>query len=241
MLGHHCIGRQAPGLQLGLCRLCLPTTTTSCTTRGVRAPRLHLHAPSIPPSHPLGLGVCTLVTGSRGGNTCVCGLRLIRQGVPGSLGAQTVKNPLAVQETRVRRIHWSRKWLLTLVFLPGEFHGQRSLAGYSPQELRVGHDWVASTFTLCQSPGCMKHGLGAGTWLAGHCGEGLPGAGAELGPPERRIQPVPVSTRICESGAWGVGSCWCESESCWELTRNNQVIRSSQDFKRFQFIFPSGP
>ena len=81
-----------------------------------------------------------MVTGSRGGNTCVCGLRLIRQGVPGSLGAQTVKNPLAVQETRVRRIHWSRKWLLTLVFLPGEFHGQRSLAGYSPQELRVGHD-----------------------------------------------------------------------------------------------------
>ena len=66
--------------------------------------------------------------------------QLIRQGVPGSLGAQTVKNPLAVQETRVRRIHWSRKWLLTLVFLPGEFHGQRSLAGYSPQELRVGHD-----------------------------------------------------------------------------------------------------
>ena len=23
-------------------------------------------------------------------------------------------------------------WLLTPVFLPGEFHGQRSLAGYSP-------------------------------------------------------------------------------------------------------------
>jgi len=25
-----------------------------------------------------------------------------------------------------------RKWLPTPVFLPGEFHGQRSLAGYSP-------------------------------------------------------------------------------------------------------------
>ena len=25
-----------------------------------------------------------------------------------------------------------RKWLPTLVFLPGESHGQRSLAGYSP-------------------------------------------------------------------------------------------------------------
>ena len=29
-------------------------------------------------------------------------------------------------------IPWRREWLLTLVFLPGEFHGQRSLAGYSP-------------------------------------------------------------------------------------------------------------
>ena len=28
----------------------------------------------------------------------------------------------------------------TPVFLPGEYHGQRSLAGYSPWGLRVGHD-----------------------------------------------------------------------------------------------------
>ena len=28
---------------------------------------------------------------------------------------------------------WRREWLLNPVFLPGEFHGQRSLAGYSPQ------------------------------------------------------------------------------------------------------------
>ena len=27
---------------------------------------------------------------------------------------------------------WRRKWQLTTVFLPGEVHGQRSLAGYSP-------------------------------------------------------------------------------------------------------------
>ena len=32
----------------------------------------------------------------------------------------------------VRKIHWRRKWLPTPVFLPGEFHGQRSLVGYSP-------------------------------------------------------------------------------------------------------------
>ena len=32
----------------------------------------------------------------------------------------------------VGKIPGRRKWLLTPVFLPGEFHGQRSLAGYSP-------------------------------------------------------------------------------------------------------------
>jgi len=28
--------------------------------------------------------------------------------------------------------NWRREWLPTPVFLPGELHGQRSLAGYSP-------------------------------------------------------------------------------------------------------------
>ena len=32
----------------------------------------------------------------------------------------------------VGKIPWRRKWQLTPVFLPGESHGQRSLAGYSP-------------------------------------------------------------------------------------------------------------
>ena len=33
---------------------------------------------------------------------------------------------------QVRKIPWSRKCQPTLVFFPGEFHGQRSLAGHSP-------------------------------------------------------------------------------------------------------------
>ena len=37
-------------------------------------------------------------------------------------------------------IPWRRKWQPTPVFLPLKFHGQRSLAGYSPQDCRVGHD-----------------------------------------------------------------------------------------------------
>ena len=32
----------------------------------------------------------------------------------------------------VGKIPWRRKWQPTLVFLPGKFHGQRSLVGYSP-------------------------------------------------------------------------------------------------------------
>ena len=32
----------------------------------------------------------------------------------------------------VRMIHWRREWQPTPVFLPGEFHLQRSVAGYSP-------------------------------------------------------------------------------------------------------------
>ena len=38
---------------------------------------------------------------------------------------------------------WKGKWQPTPVFLPGESHGQRSLAGHSPQgSQRVGHDWA---------------------------------------------------------------------------------------------------
>ena len=48
-----------------------------------------------------------------------------------------VKNLPVMQKIRfnpwVREIPWKRKWQPTPVFLPGEFHGQRSLVGYSPR------------------------------------------------------------------------------------------------------------
>ena len=31
---------------------------------------------------------------------------------------------------------WGRKWQPTPVFLPGKFHGQRNLVGYSPRDNR---------------------------------------------------------------------------------------------------------
>ena len=49
--------------------------------------------------------------------------------------AQRVKTPPVMQgtqETQVRNIPWWRKWPPTPVFLPGEFHKQRSPVGYSP-------------------------------------------------------------------------------------------------------------
>ena len=60
--------------------------------------------------------------------------------VGASLVAQMVKNLSAMQETgfnpRVGKIPWRRTWQPTPVFLPGESHGQRSLAGYSPRGLK---------------------------------------------------------------------------------------------------------
>ena len=49
--------------------------------------------------------------------------------------AQTVKNPPAMQETWVWALGGEdplEKGMATPIFLPGEFHGQRSLVGYSP-------------------------------------------------------------------------------------------------------------
>ena len=46
-----------------------------------------------------------------------------------------VKNLPTMQETWfdpwVGKIPWRRKWQPTPIFLPEEFHGQRSLAGYN--------------------------------------------------------------------------------------------------------------
>ena len=53
-----------------------------------------------------------------------------------SLVALTVKNHMQCRrpgfDPWIRKILWRREWLPTPVFLPGEFHGHRSLAGHSP-------------------------------------------------------------------------------------------------------------
>ena len=53
-----------------------------------------------------------------------------------SLVAQTVKNLPAMQGTLGQSLGgempWRREWLCTPVFIPGEFHGERSLLSYNP-------------------------------------------------------------------------------------------------------------
>ena len=83
---------------------------------------------------------------TQGLNPCLLHCRQILP-LQASLVVPTVKNlPTmhlpAVQETLVPSlIPWRREWLLTPVFLPGQFHGQRSLARLQTIESqRVGHD-----------------------------------------------------------------------------------------------------
>ena len=58
--------------------------------------------------------------------------------------AQLVKNPPAMQETRVQSLGQEdlleKKGQPTTEFLPGKSHGERSLEGYSPWPRRVRHD-----------------------------------------------------------------------------------------------------
>ena len=69
-----------------------------------------------------------------------------------SLVNQTVKNPPAMWETWVRSLGWEdplEEGMAThSVFLSGEFHGQRSLAGYRPWDRKESHttEWQTLLF-----------------------------------------------------------------------------------------------
>ena len=75
-------------------------------------------------------------------------------------GGTIVKNPLANSRCKrsgfdpwIGKIPWRRKWQPTPGFLPGESHGQRSLAGYSPWGPKESDttEWL-STHTRTLSP-----------------------------------------------------------------------------------------
>ena len=50
--------------------------------------------------------------------------------------AQMVKHLPSMRETWVGKIPWRKKWQPTAVLFPGKSHGQRSLVGYSPWDLK---------------------------------------------------------------------------------------------------------
>ena len=70
-----------------------------------------------------------------------------------SLVALMVKNLPTMWETWldswVKKIPWRKKWLPPPIFLPGEFHGQRSLAGYSPWGCKESDrsEWLTLSFS----------------------------------------------------------------------------------------------
>ena len=78
----------------------------------------------------------------------------------------------------LKTIWGRRKWQPTPVLLPGKSLGQRSLAGYSPWDCRVGHDWATDTkieeildgasVHLIYSPtSCRKQDGACSIWEAG--------------------------------------------------------------------------
>ena len=92
--------------------------------------------------------------------------------------AQTVKNLPVMWDTRARslgqEIPWRRAWLPTAVFLPEEFHGQRSLTGYSPWDHKKLDTTEGLTYTLLS---CWLSGKQS-AWNAGdirHMGS-IPGS-----------------------------------------------------------------
>ena len=82
--------------------------------------------------------------------------------------AQMAKNLAAITQIPslgwIGKIPWRREWPPTPVFLPGEFHGQRSLEGYSPW----GHKELDTTeqLTYTHTP---HRGPLVVQWLRLHC------------------------------------------------------------------------
>ena len=99
-----------------------------------------------------------------------------------------VKNPPVRQEIQihfwVRNTPWKRKWQPTTIFLPGKFHGQRSLAGFK----RVRHKLE----TKQQSSKNTKVHLIPRSTLS----QGLPypRSTSSQGPPHPKVHLIPRST-----------------------------------------------
>jgi len=61
-------------------------------------------------------------------------------------------NPWVRFDPWVGKIPWRKEWQPTPLFLPGEFHGQRSLVGYSPWGCKESDITERLTFTFSAAP-----------------------------------------------------------------------------------------
>ena len=64
-------------------------------------------------------------------------------------------------------LSWSRKWQPTPVFLPGESHGQRNLAGYSPwgrKELDMTEHACMGSLGASDGGSCPPTQIESGLW-----------------------------------------------------------------------------
>ena len=59
-------------------------------------------------------------------------MSLVFKGFPCNSDGKDLKCRRPRFDPWVGKIPWRKEWQPTLVFVPGEFYGQRSLAGYSP-------------------------------------------------------------------------------------------------------------
>ena len=114
----------------------------------------------------------------------------------------------------VRKIPWRRKWQPTPVFLPGESHGQRSLAGSSPwgrKESTRLNSLTAATTYYCQPPSHSgqirtNHHLHSRLTLSALCGQsGALHAGSLRTVPRSppRFLPFTLCRRLSAKQAWG--------------------------------------
>ena len=93
----------------------------------------------------------------------------------------------------VGRIPWRRKWQSTPIFLPEKFHGQRSLAGYSPKGWRESDMTKHVPGTHCPPSGKVNS-LSIQYPLLGYCNfchplhpSQAPASHTELGLPSRHV------------------------------------------------------
>ena len=149
-----------------------------------------------------------------------------------SLVAQTVKNPPVRPRVDpwVGKIPWGKDRLPTPVFLPGEFHGQRSLAGYSPwdsKELDTPEGIIfslSSVYLLSLNIGKLNNSIGE--WLFQENYDWVPLILILISHPH---------TVKANDNWW-----WLFISSCFTITRNAVcfICPLSLSFKRSYFFIP---